>query len=49
MAMKGEVSQNELDAIGFDVLKDAYHLEVQNYKLPSMEADRSLVIIRHLR
>ena len=49
MAMKGEVSQNELDAIGFDVLKDAYHLEVQNYKLPSIEADRSLVIIRHLR
>jgi 16S rRNA (guanine527-N7)-methyltransferase len=48
MAMKGEVNQKELDAVNLDSLEDRYYLEVKNYKLPSIEAVRSIVIIRHL-
>ena len=48
MAMKGEVSQKELNAVNFDVPEDRYHLDVKNYKLPSTAALRSIVIIRHL-
>jgi 16S rRNA (guanine527-N7)-methyltransferase len=48
MAMKGAVNQKELDAVNFDVPEDRYHLEVKNYKLTSIEALRSIVVIRHL-
>ena len=48
LAMKGEVSQKELNAVSVDSLEDRYHLEVKNYRLPSIEAPRSLVILRHL-
>jgi len=48
MAMKGEVNQEELDAVDLDGLEDRYHFEVKNYKLPSIEAARSIVIIRNL-
>ncbi|MCK5203249.1 MAG: class I SAM-dependent methyltransferase, partial [Desulfobacterales bacterium] len=48
MAMKGEVKQKELDAVNLAGQDDRYHLEVKNYKLPSIEAARSIVIIRHL-
>ena len=48
MAMKGEVNPEELNAVDLDGLEDRYHLEVKNYRLHSIEAPRSLVIIRHL-
>ena len=48
MAMKGKVNQKELDAIRSEFLVDRYSLEVQNYKLPSIEALRSIIIIKHL-
>lgn len=48
MAMKGEVNQKELDAVNLDGPEECYHLEVKNYKLPSIKAARSIVIIRRL-
>jgi len=48
MAMKGEVSQKELDAVNLDDLEGRYRLEVQNYRLPSIETARSIVILRPL-
>ena len=48
MAMKGEVTRKELDAVNLDGLEDCYHLEIKNYKLPSIEAVRSIILIRHL-
>jgi 16S rRNA (guanine527-N7)-methyltransferase len=48
MALKGKVNQKELDAIRSEFLADRYSLEVQNYKLPSIEALRSVIIIKHL-
>ena len=48
MAMKGEVNPEELNAVDLDGLEDRYHLEVKNYRLHSIEAPRSLVIIRRL-
>ncbi len=48
MAMKGEVNQKELDAVNLDDPEGCYHLEVKNYKLPSIKAARSIVIIRRL-
>ena len=48
MAMKGEVSQEELNAVDLYGLEDRYHLEVKNYRLHSIEAPRSLIVIRRL-
>ena len=48
IAMKGEVSPEELDAVNLDGIEDCYHLEIKPYKLPSIKATRSIVIIRHL-
>ncbi|MGD9180674.1 MAG: 16S rRNA (guanine(527)-N(7))-methyltransferase RsmG [Desulfobacterales bacterium] len=48
LAMKGEVNQKELDAVNLDGPEERCHLEVKNYKLPSIRAARSLVIIRRL-
>ncbi len=48
IAMKGEVDLKELDAIRADAPGDRYSLEVENYRLPSINALRSIVIIKHL-
>lgn len=48
MAMKGEVDQSELDAVNLDSPAERLQLEVQNYKLPSTKAARSIVIIRNI-
>ena len=49
IAMKGAVAQKELDAVRSNVPENRYALEVENYKLPLIEAARSIVIIRHLQ
>jgi 16S rRNA (guanine527-N7)-methyltransferase len=46
IAMKGEVNQIELDKLRSDASKDCYPVEVKNYRLPSIHAQRSIVIIR---
>jgi 16S rRNA (guanine527-N7)-methyltransferase len=48
IAMKGKVDAKELDAVRADAPGDQYSLEVERYKLPSIQAPRSLVIIKHL-
>ena len=48
MAMKGEVDQSELQAVNLDGPAERFQLEVKKYKLASSEANRSIVIIRHL-
>ena len=48
MAMKGKVDSKELDAIRAAVPQDRYSLRLENYRLPSMDAPRSIVIIKHL-
>jgi 16S rRNA (guanine527-N7)-methyltransferase len=49
IAMKGQVDPKELDAVRAEAPGDRYALEVENYKLPLIEAARSIVIIRHLQ
>jgi 16S rRNA (guanine527-N7)-methyltransferase len=49
MAMQGKVNQNQLEAIRSELRVDRYSVEVQNYKLPSIVAPRSIIIIKHLR
>ena len=48
IAMKGEVGQEELDAARKVVANDRYTLEVANYRLPAIDAPRSLVILKLL-
>lgn len=48
IAMKGAVAQKELDAVRSTVPGNRYALEVENYRLPSINALRSIVIIKHL-
>ena len=48
IAMKGEVDPKELMVLRTDTPADRYALEVKNYRLPSIDAPRSLVILRHL-
>jgi hypothetical protein len=48
IAMKGKVDAKELDAVRADAPGDQYSLGVERYKLPSIHAPRSLVIIKHL-
>jgi len=48
IAMKGEVDPKELDAVRAGAPGDQYALEVENYRLPSINALRSIVIIKHL-
>jgi len=47
MAMKGKVDPKELDAVRVVVPEGRYSLVVENYKLPSIKALRSIVIIKH--
>jgi 16S rRNA G527 N7-methylase RsmG len=46
IAMRGEVDQIELDKLRSDAPEHRCHIEVKNYKLPSIDAQRSIVIIR---
>jgi 16S rRNA (guanine527-N7)-methyltransferase len=46
IAMKGKLDQIELDKLRSDTPKDLYHIEVKDYQLPSIHAQRSIVIIR---
>jgi 16S rRNA (guanine527-N7)-methyltransferase len=48
IAMKGEVDAKELDAVCADASGDQYSLEIEKYGLPSIDSQRSLVIIKHL-
>ena len=48
IAMKGEIDTKELDAVRADAAEDQYSLEIETYGLPSIDSQRSLVIIRHL-
>jgi len=48
IAMKGDLGSEELDALRTMIPGDLYALEVQNYRLPSIDAPRSLVILKHL-
>jgi len=47
MAMKGKVDPKELDAVRVIVPEGRYSLVVENYRLPSIKALRSIVIIKH--
>jgi 16S rRNA (guanine527-N7)-methyltransferase len=49
IAMKGAVDPIELDKLRSTAPKDDYHIEVKNYQLPSVKAQRSMVIIRSRR
>lgn len=46
IAMKGEVDPSELDKLQSGAPKNRYHIEIENYRLPSIQAQRSLVVIR---
>jgi 16S rRNA (guanine527-N7)-methyltransferase len=48
IAMKGKVDAEELDMLRAGALRHQYSLEVEKYKLPSIRALRSLVMIKHL-
>ncbi len=48
IAMKGEVDSKELEALRADMPADHYTFKVENYRLPSIRAPRSLVILKHL-
>jgi 16S rRNA (guanine527-N7)-methyltransferase len=48
IAMKGKVDPKELDAVRAEAPGDRYALEVENYRLPSINTLRSIVIIKHL-
>lgn len=48
IAMKGKVGAKELDAVRADASGDQYSLEVERYKLPLIQAPRSIVIIKRL-
>ena len=48
MAMKGKVDPKELDAMRVSVPQERYALQLENYTLPSMNALRSIVIIKHI-
>ena len=49
IAMKGEVDPKELDAVRTAAPHDRYSLEVENYRLPAIDAQRSLVMLKHFR
>jgi 16S rRNA (guanine527-N7)-methyltransferase len=49
MAMKGNVGEIELDKLRSAAPKTGYHIEVKNYELPSVRAQRSIVIIKSNR
>ena len=48
MAMKGKVDAKELDAVLTAVPDDRYSLQIEKYRLPSMDVSRSIVILKCL-
>jgi 16S rRNA (guanine527-N7)-methyltransferase len=48
IAMKGGVDPDELDTVRAVVPEDRYAIKVENYRLPSIDAPRSLVIVKHI-
>ena len=48
IAMKGEVDQTELGAVRAVAPENRYDLEVEKYRLPSIDSLRSIVILKHL-
>jgi len=48
IAMKAKVGAKELNAVRADAPEDQYSLEVERYKLPLIQAPRSIVIIKRL-
>jgi 16S rRNA (guanine527-N7)-methyltransferase len=48
IAMKGEVDQKELQAVSAVAPQDRYALEVENYRLPSIDSQRKIVILKPL-
>jgi 16S rRNA (guanine527-N7)-methyltransferase len=48
IAMKGRVDPKELDAVRANTPGGRYSLNVENYRLPAINALRSIVIIKHL-
>jgi len=48
IAMKGEMDQKELKTVRAVAPQDRYALVVENYRLPSIDSQRSIVIIKHL-
>ena len=46
IAMKGQVDAFELDQLRSNLPKDRYQIEVKSYRLPSIPARRSMVMIR---
>ena len=49
IAMKTEVDPEELKALRAHIPMDRYVLEVKNYRLPTIDRPRSLVILKHPR
>jgi 16S rRNA (guanine527-N7)-methyltransferase len=48
MAMKGNVDPEELNAVRANTPQDLYSLKIEYYRLPSMNALRSIVIIKNI-
>jgi 16S rRNA (guanine527-N7)-methyltransferase len=48
IAMKGKVDAKELDAVRAGAPGDQYSLQIKTYRLPSIDSQRSLVILKHL-
>jgi len=48
IAMKGKLNPKELDAVRANTPAGRYSVDVENYRLPSINALRSIVIIKHL-
>ncbi len=49
MAMKGKVDPQELDAVRVMLPEGRHSVVVENYRLPSINALRTIVVIKHLR
>ena len=47
LAMKGKTDPEELDAVRANIPQDLYSLEIENYRLPSMNAQRCIVVIKN--
>jgi hypothetical protein len=45
--MKGAIDQTELDTLCADILGDRFSLGIENYKLPSTDLQRSIIIIKN--
>jgi 16S rRNA (guanine527-N7)-methyltransferase len=48
IGIKGKIDQNELDELRAENLGDRFALGIEKYNLPSMHAQRSIIIIKNL-